>query len=615
MKSTSFLLLFQMLMVAFAGFLHLSSQTKESLESTMALFSQGLDRSLSHFQNELTQVMAEPTLQPSVDWQLGHSLETLTKSYLRPGEITSLKLFNEACFDISMAVMPGTPDQKCLSTSPTELNFSWLDEQTPVVTTKRRVNLDRQKIWLIAQMKIDSAWFDEFPLLRDQMAASGIKLHPLQPGEKRTSLHRTFTYKKSSFDYRIGTSSVTAGLVFFAFPEGLPLAVMAMVLVTSMILLSKFFNLTRSATKPYRLFIEWILGRKEKGTRWLDHPEIDQAALEVNQLREHLTELQSKVETEHNKADKLTLNLSELTDKITRNSQQSILVSSRNLQIAELSRVMTKRLSFLRDEVEDLNILAGSVIAKEPYSLQHMMTEWQLEMTTTSTRKFLRTLSERLTLSGSNELDEAVEKIISTSRAINRQSVSMCLETKKLTKLCETLARYTMTWREYLRNGKASLPLGKVLADCHFLVHYGLFQTPPLEQRAATLEALLKDDKISQVFSALYHVHKAIFGLNPTVKPNASQVSVEAQLSQFNLVITLTRKLPAAAQYGEGVKEHLAFAKELLGVLDGKIYSKDFGQGAFEFIVSLPVEHFSIPKATPSINHSKDRNDMRVQEV
>lgn len=115
-------------------------------------------------------------------------------------------------------------------------------------------------------------------------------------------------------------------------------------------------------------------------------------------------------------------------------AEHAWLAKSRSMQeqMQASGEAYLQKLHEIQSLGEDLAHLAAHAIAKPAHRLYQLTAQWEGEMTTMSTRKFVRSLSERIDEEGVSELDAGLSLLIGDSHALGNAAINVTMLAQKL---------------------------------------------------------------------------------------------------------------------------------------------------------------------------------------
>ena len=192
----------------------------------------------------------------------------------------------------------------------------------------------------------------------------------------------------------------------------------------------------RAAMSSWAAQIHELLEKARREGSELDlphaHPVFREVAARLSGMlvreKNQASEIQDQLHQENRKVAELNQRLKKVAENRSAVFKQRFL----STQVSESIPGMKKLVDQIQSCQEDLDDVVSRGLTSPANELSTLISGWQRELQKTSPRKFLRSLSERETPSGSNELESNIGFLIRRGQDISTQAINLSLMNKKI---------------------------------------------------------------------------------------------------------------------------------------------------------------------------------------
>jgi len=302
--------------------------------------------------------------------------------------------------------------------------------------------------------------------------------------------------------------------------------------------------------------------------------EIDIQILQDRMSRLVKTNLEAAERTEHEKR-LLQQQMVRLESRyLEAQAEQSFMTKARSMhqQMHASADAFISKLHDSQSLGEDLSHLTSHEIVRPAQRLTELMQRWEAELNTVTTRKFVRSLSERVDENGVSELDESLTFLMETGTQLTNAAINITLLTQKLLVELQQNTTLAQHWFHMMgHDNSIAKTLLVLLQDAQSLID---MQDKPLRfENALEPDIAIDHLKIptSTLTSTLFHCQMALVE-NAIDNTSAEKLGVSNQLRLRDGKVILLCSLRADSvdelslqkEFSPKAEQHLSMALQML---------------------------------------------------
>jgi hypothetical protein len=220
---------------------------------------------------------------------------------------------------------------------------------------------------------------------------------------------------------------------------------------------------------------------------------------------------------------------------------------------------------------DDLSHLTTHEIVKPAARMMELMGRWTAELSEVSSRKFVRSLSERVDENGVSELDESISFLMGTSHQLNNAAINITVLTQKLLVELQQNTAMAQHWFHMMgHDNSIAKTLLNLLQDAQSLIE---MQDKTIRYDNV-VEANTKIDHLkiptSTLTSTLFHCQMAL--VENAIDSNVGQMGISNQLRVRDGKVILVCSLRAdmvdelllQKEFSPKAEQHLSLALQML---------------------------------------------------
>ncbi|MBC7532009.1 MAG: hypothetical protein H7318_10555 [Oligoflexus sp.] len=220
---------------------------------------------------------------------------------------------------------------------------------------------------------------------------------------------------------------------------------------------------------------------------------------------------------------------------------------------------------------EDLSHLTSHEVVRPAQRIMELMHRWQSELNEVSTRKFVRSLSERVDEEGVSELDESLNFLMKTGSQLSNAAINITLLTQKLLAELHQNTAMAQHWFHMMgHDNSIAKTLLNLLQDAQSLIE---MQDKSIRYDNV-VEANTKIDQLkipnSTLTSTLFHCQMAL--VENAIDSNVGQMGISNQLRVRDGKVILVCSLRAdmvdelllQKEFSPKAEQHLSLALQML---------------------------------------------------
>lgn len=538
-------------------------------------------------QNKIAQELrSDPSLHQNLSMQLYSAVGRTLGGYVQSGKIDHLVLVDANCKLLAQSEQ-GTPlhsecpiDSIQAIKSPIEMWQS--TPQGTLLSVVTPISLPSGEGYVLkVSTLLTSSWLKTFPELNQHSRDLGLTLEA-----SASPMHRVLWQaapasqgKPSAFavyanDPRLllVPSLLDEKPLDFSLTLGLALAG----LLTSIgWLLKKQRQHQQTLHKAMQDIHQWIFELEGKNEDAPSHPELDLETIKATMGRLMKKQLDVQTRLEHQQR-LLQQQIVKLEGQLVEKQAEHMWfhqAQSLQQQMQSCAQSYLEKLQESLSLSEDLSYVASREIFKPAQRLFELSTRWDLELSKQASKKFIRTLTERIQEDGRSELDISLDTLIQDSHNVGNCAINLSMLSQKLIAELKATASLAEHWYSMLQGTASSQgTLLAYLQESQALIKHhseGIsLSYDNLVETSARLQGL--DIVGSTLTSALYHAQLALIEMARDQGVTAMQVSTQLKkrADRNALVISLQGEtqdqLLPSSEPSPKAAQHLTLAIQLL---------------------------------------------------
>ncbi|MBC7662133.1 MAG: hypothetical protein H7249_20750 [Chitinophagaceae bacterium] len=512
--------------------------------------------------------------------------------FIVPGKIDHISIYDQDCNMVANSEQGVALSQICPVSSPRTVNsphFQW--RNTPHAKSYELVaplmTIGDKSYFLLASNYINDQWLFHHPEFKQSMNQLDLVLGESGAGK--------VLYKDDSPEPQSDLATLSSKHPLLKFFPGIiqskPLDFKLITAIATAIFFICIFFLLRGISRRRRAIQDAI----HKLYAWADElvPEGDgsnggggavglaftkKGAINIQVLQDRMsrlvkTNLEAAERNDHEKR-LLQQQMVRLESRFLETQAEQTWMSKARSMHQQMHSVADSYIEKLQDTHslgEDLSHLTSHEIVKPAQKILDLMNRWQSELAEVSSRKFIRSLSERVDENGVSELDDSLTFIMQTGTQLNNAAINITLLTQKLLNELEENTKMAQHWFHMMgHDNSIAKTLLNLLQDAQSLIE---MQDKSIRYENV-VEASTKIDHLkiptSTLTSALFHCEMAL--VENALESNVGTMSISNQLrvrdGKVILVCSLRTEmvdeLLLQKEFSPKAEQHVSLALQML---------------------------------------------------
>lgn len=300
-------------------------------------------------------------------------------------------------------------------------------------------------------------------------------------------------------------------------------------------------------------------------------------------------------------------------------AEQSFMAKARSMhqQMHSFAETYIERLNDSASLGEDLSHLTSHEIVRPTQKILDMMDSWARELNEVSTRKFVRSLSERVDQNGISELDESVNFLLQTGSSLSNAAINMTMLTQKLLDELKQNTAMAKHWFHMMgHDNSVGKNLLNLLRDAQSLIE--------MQEKTIKYENVVEASTIvdhlriptSTLTSALFHCQMAL--VENAIDSNVGHMGISNQLRVRDGKVILVSSLRAEVvdelllqkDFSAKAEQHLSLALQMLQGFPVRVTKLPVLGGVHALALMWDAE--AELHQSDALSRSEDMDDLRL---
>lgn len=405
---------------------------------------------------------ASSALAQNVTWQLPHAIKKNLEAEMSRGQLDELILFNQNCLPIASASLKAYPTKNCRTDSNNsaslEPRLSWHQaDGTPYLAFRFPFQGEQgAPLLLYGFVHLNDDWLHRYTELEGLAHQLALDIKPTKLKAQNSLIADGFDGAGNAHASLVTNSfflRVSPALMWWAYRLA-GLSIMGLFIFSLLDWWNRRSILLKAKNEKHAL-VGWLKEQvsKTSGSPSLDH--IDDGDDAFTERAKNLTlQLQEIYQTR-------TARLNEQIEDLKKELQtQRIIVQNQETELNHLSsfeslaiqihhgaETLSKKLSEIESAIEDVTDIGSHGLHRNAQALRSIINEWQSAIQARGTRRFLRSLAEQYSSSGTSLLDEQIGFIQQLTDQISTQAINLNVSLQKTFDHLRASRKLSEHWR------------------------------------------------------------------------------------------------------------------------------------------------------------------------